>query len=241
MGDNRGSWMRHSVMVLAAALLLSACAAHPGKSAQPRARPVYPGFDAIYGVGGMVHVLALVRADGSVGEARVEQSSGYPELDRSAIAAVWQWHFNPMLKNGVAADGYVRIPIAFYSLGQDQVRMPRDWPTSYSHPRYMLADDPLPYASVDDALQGVAARTHQAVGGNARIQGFAVRDGEGVVREWWYFTDLDSAEAMAMRFTFAGTPDMPEVRVSVLCRQAAQACDQRTAWLRLGPVFARSM
>ncbi|EQD66104.1 TonB family protein, partial [mine drainage metagenome] len=49
---------------------------------------------------GTVYLLVLVGADGSVQDVKVDQSSGYRDLDRAAIEAARKWKFNPGSQDG---------------------------------------------------------------------------------------------------------------------------------------------
>lgn len=62
---------------------------------------------------GTVVLLILVGPNGDVLQVKVDQSSGYHELDRSAIKAAKGWRFNPGTRNGVPSKGWVRIPVTF--------------------------------------------------------------------------------------------------------------------------------
>lgn len=62
---------------------------------------------------GTVTLLILVAVDGTPKDIKVEQSSGYRELDRAAIEAAQRWRFNPEVKNGKKVEGYVRVPVNF--------------------------------------------------------------------------------------------------------------------------------
>jgi protein TonB len=48
-----------------------------------------------------------------VGQLEVIRSSGYEELDRSALAAVQIWKFIPAKKGNIAIPCWVNIPIKF--------------------------------------------------------------------------------------------------------------------------------
>lgn len=56
---------------------------------------------------GVVIVLAEIAADGSVAKTSLYHSSGYSELDHSAIVAVKQWHFDDQKGSSV------RVPVTF--------------------------------------------------------------------------------------------------------------------------------
>jgi protein TonB len=55
-----------------------------------------------------------VRADGSVAEVSVAQSSGFAQLDDSALKTVREsWHFIPARLDGVPVESWVEVPIRF--------------------------------------------------------------------------------------------------------------------------------
>lgn len=62
---------------------------------------------------GTVTLLILVSVDGTPKDIKVEQSSGFRELDRAAIEAAQKWRFNAEMKNGKKVEGYVRVPVNF--------------------------------------------------------------------------------------------------------------------------------
>ena len=55
-------------------------------------------------------LLVLVGVDGSPKQVKVEQSSGYHELDRAAVQAAKRWKFNPGTRNGVPYEGWAQDP-----------------------------------------------------------------------------------------------------------------------------------
>ena len=62
---------------------------------------------------GTVILLILVGTDGSPKDIKVEKSSGYRELDRSAMDPAKQWRFNPTVRDGKKVEGYARVPVTF--------------------------------------------------------------------------------------------------------------------------------
>lgn len=75
--------------------------------------PHFPKEAVAAGHYGVVTLLILVNANGEKGEIRVDQSSGYPELDASAVEAAQHWIYTPEVKNGVPQASWVRTPVAF--------------------------------------------------------------------------------------------------------------------------------
>ncbi len=62
---------------------------------------------------GVVTLMIFVSAKGETGDIRVDRSSGYPELDASAVNAARHWVFGPEEKNGVPQPSWVRMPVTF--------------------------------------------------------------------------------------------------------------------------------
>jgi protein TonB len=62
----------------------------------------------------------LVNADGTVAEATVEVSSGFPRLDRAALEAVRRWTFVPGTRAGTATPMRVRVPVDFVLSQQER-------------------------------------------------------------------------------------------------------------------------
>ena len=77
-------------------------------------KPAYPSRSRDLGEEGQVIIAVLVSEDGGVLEAYVSESSGYPLLDGSALAAVTEkWRFKPGMRSGKAVPSWVRVPIIF--------------------------------------------------------------------------------------------------------------------------------
>ena len=75
--------------------------------------PQYPALARRMGYQGTVELKVLVRQDGTVGELEIATSSGYPVLDRSALAAVKQWRFEPGTKDTIQEAMWIKIPVHF--------------------------------------------------------------------------------------------------------------------------------
>ena len=78
-----------------------------------RLPPVYPAALLGKGLGGRVVVTCQVDATGQVSSARIRQSSGHPELDKAALAAVGKWKFKPGTKGGRPIQATLNIPFNF--------------------------------------------------------------------------------------------------------------------------------
>jgi protein TonB len=89
-----------------------------GISARPNyglnPKPPYPLLARRMGAQGIVLLRVHVRADGSVAEAEIKQSSGSPLLDDSALRTVREsWRFMPARLDGVPVESWVEVPIRF--------------------------------------------------------------------------------------------------------------------------------
>jgi protein TonB len=68
----------------------------------------YPRAAAERGEEGTVYLLTLIAPDGHPEVVRIEQSSGYPDLDRAARNAIAKWHFRPAIRGGVPVESEMR-------------------------------------------------------------------------------------------------------------------------------------
>ncbi|MBE1159070.1 energy transducer TonB [Dyella acidiphila] len=80
-----------------------------------RASPLHFPAQAIRShMEGTVHLLVLVDASGKPVDVKVEQSSGYPLLDKSAREQVLSsWQFQPAVIDGHAVKAWARVPVSF--------------------------------------------------------------------------------------------------------------------------------
>jgi len=76
-------------------------------------KPEYPSLARRKGYEGTVVLEALVDRNGRVSDLRVLKSSGYPILDRSAIASVKEWLFEPGMRGDEKTEMWVKIPVRF--------------------------------------------------------------------------------------------------------------------------------
>ncbi|MBI5917989.1 MAG: TonB family protein [Nitrosomonadales bacterium] len=75
--------------------------------------PPYPLSARRMGIQGRVVLNVEVLAEGSCGQALVQQSSGYAMLDNSALQTVRSWRFIPARQAGQSVTKWFRIPIQF--------------------------------------------------------------------------------------------------------------------------------
>ncbi|NJK92954.1 MAG: energy transducer TonB [Blastochloris sp.] len=65
------------------------------------------------GIQGVVMLRVLINPDGTPGDIKVDKSSGYASLDRSAMQAAKRWKFNASKRDGAAVQEWVRVPVSF--------------------------------------------------------------------------------------------------------------------------------
>jgi protein TonB len=75
--------------------------------------PTYPHEAVQKKHQGTAVMLVEVEGDGSVGNVKLEKSSGYSELDEAAMTAVRGWRYQGAIQNGIPAAGYARTPVTF--------------------------------------------------------------------------------------------------------------------------------
>jgi len=76
-------------------------------------RPLYPRMAREQGWQGKVVLRAHITAEGTVKQATVQESSGFPVLDDSALQAVKTWSFEPAKNGEFAVASTVALPIRF--------------------------------------------------------------------------------------------------------------------------------
>lgn len=73
----------------------------------------YPRFAKEAGLEGTVYVRVLVKKDGTVGDAKIEKSSGVVSLDEAAMKLVYKCTFKPAIQNGRPVNVWVSFPYEF--------------------------------------------------------------------------------------------------------------------------------
>lgn len=81
--------------------------------ARALSQPAYPPQDVRLGNTGTVLLSVLVLPDGRVGEVRLDQTSGHPRLDASALNEARRWRFRPGTENGTAKPMWKQLPVTF--------------------------------------------------------------------------------------------------------------------------------
>jgi len=93
----------------------------PGAETIHEARPIYrinppPSYPAIArkrGYQGIVVLEVLIDKQGKVIDLKIFSSSGYSILDKTAIASVKKWLFQPGMRGSNKIEMWVRVPIRF--------------------------------------------------------------------------------------------------------------------------------
>ncbi len=75
--------------------------------------PEYPRMARQAGLEGTTFMRALVKKDGTVGDAKVEKPSGVSSLDEAAMKAVFKCIFRPAIQNGRPVNCWVSFPYEF--------------------------------------------------------------------------------------------------------------------------------
>ena len=75
--------------------------------------PKYPGTARRRGYQGTTILEVLVNKNGRVGDLKVFKSSGHPILDRTALASVKNWSFEPGMRGDEKVEMWVKVPIRF--------------------------------------------------------------------------------------------------------------------------------
>lgn len=76
-------------------------------------RPAYPSMSRRLREQGTVVLEVLILADGSVGDVKINQSSGFKRLDDTAVKAVRKWRYAPARRGDEAIDYWYLQPLEF--------------------------------------------------------------------------------------------------------------------------------
>lgn len=76
-------------------------------------KPPYPPISRKLGEEGRVQLEVYIQTDGSVGDIRLKQSSGYARLDNSALETVRKWKYNPARQGGKPIAMWYVQPVTF--------------------------------------------------------------------------------------------------------------------------------
>jgi TonB family protein len=85
----------------------------PADYAAGNRKPIYPLLSRRQEEEGTVLLSILVKADGTAETVQVKQSSGYPLLDESALAAVRHWRFRPAMISRQPVSEWYQLAIPF--------------------------------------------------------------------------------------------------------------------------------
>ncbi len=80
---------------------------------QPTPAPAYPDAAQDAGEQGDVLLDVYVSSGGHIRKFRLNQSSGYSDLDNAAAEAVMNWHFVPAVEDGDTVSSWTTVKIHF--------------------------------------------------------------------------------------------------------------------------------
>ncbi len=75
--------------------------------------PAYPQLSRRLKEQGTVLLEILILPDGTVGEVRVKESSGFKRLDETAVKAVKRWRYTPARRGNVPIEFWYLQPVDF--------------------------------------------------------------------------------------------------------------------------------
>jgi TonB family protein len=81
-------------------------------------KPIYPRLQQQMGMEGVVWIKALVKSDGTVGDAVIQKTSGNAALDQAALDVAKKNKFKPALQNGRPVAMWVSYKVDFTLAGQ---------------------------------------------------------------------------------------------------------------------------
>src|SRR5262249_29258472 len=85
----------------------------------PNMQPDYPPAARRLGEEGRVVLELTIRADGTIHQSSIVQTSGFNVLDQSALKTSMSWHYVPAMKRGTPVEAKARVPVIFKLL-QDE-------------------------------------------------------------------------------------------------------------------------
>ena len=212
-----------------------------GQPACPEPRsftsPAFPPDLLRRGASGTVELEMQVDSCGRVTAVEVVRGSRYSQFDESAVASVRDAVLDAAQMEQ-ASDGLFRMQVDF-AKPRDITPRKLDWPKSHRRPAYHPDERPLGFDSVAEAEVGIRAQTSeywQSPYPERVSRAFQV--GTGAEREVWIFLGLESFLTVA-RFRPVIEDEEAIVRVSILCEDTSESCEQTRSALMEGLPFAR--
>ncbi|OGC09902.1 hypothetical protein A3F86_00700 [candidate division WOR-1 bacterium RIFCSPLOWO2_12_FULL_45_9] len=78
-----------------------------------RVLPQYPATALQQGLEGVAILSVYIGLNGAAESVAIKSSSGVADLDKSALAAVSRWQFNPATQGGAALASWFELPVRF--------------------------------------------------------------------------------------------------------------------------------
>jgi protein TonB len=111
----RTSWLAIGLMTLVAGATPSFADETPARvdTSANNAQPAYPDSAQANGEEGIVVLGVNVNSQGHVKRFRIQQSSGFADLDNAAVEAVMNWNFIPATSDGDNVTRWTTVQIEF--------------------------------------------------------------------------------------------------------------------------------
>jgi TonB family protein len=206
--------------------------------------PVYPAAMKRQRMGGEVVLSLRLDGCGKVVDARLETTSGHPELDDAAVAAAKNWHFGDAVSGDGSQSSRMRVPIRFdpdtLSVAEGGGQRPQDAffdsrrrmtaPSPVldgqgNIPGYVADEFPVGVGSVAEAhamLERLANSSEETAQG---VREYLLIDAEGVSR-WEIFDGNWAWAPTVVRSRAVGDGKRGWWVVSYLCEADARQCEK---------------
>lgn len=148
-----------------------------------RLERLYPALLKDAGIGGRVMVWVYIDEEGTVGETRVQETSGYPSLDEAAMQALREAKFSPATNRGEPVPVWIALPVTFQT---DTPQVPADG--------IMIEPAAEPQGAGVRAESADAEPAADAMDGLAREPQFTPREIDPRLRDTGEFTRLLARE-----------------------------------------------
>jgi TonB family protein len=193
-------------------------------------QPKYPPEAIGAGHSGTVLVMVQIGLDGRVISTKIERSSGYPELDESASAAVSGWRFYPGYKNGSPQASWARVPVNFPPQKNIPNATAQSTATDLKQGGMINDELPMPYKTATEALVAIPKDANYVRREDRRgvpTPGITtyVETSNGRA-SWWVFDSTSKFYPAVVRRRVYHMGTYSEIRTSILCDASKKICEE---------------